>query len=169
MAYQSWSVVFGEQPSAAKWNILGTNDAYFDSIIGSGTAWSSWVPTFTNFTLGNGTLNYAKYVQLGKTVHIRLRVTLGSTSSMGSVPNFTVPVDLNGDYDRQAIEPVLATVILRDEAPAGVIGVALWNTASTIVLRYLSGTATLSNITSTAPFTWASTDSFYVAATYESV
>lgn len=29
MAYQSWSVAFGEQPSAAKWNILGTNDASF--------------------------------------------------------------------------------------------------------------------------------------------
>lgn len=29
MSYQSWSVVFGEQPSAAKWNILGTNDASF--------------------------------------------------------------------------------------------------------------------------------------------
>lgn len=26
MAYQSWSVVYQEQPSAAKWNILGTND-----------------------------------------------------------------------------------------------------------------------------------------------
>lgn len=30
MAYQSWSVVFGEQPSASKWNILGTNDAGFN-------------------------------------------------------------------------------------------------------------------------------------------
>lgn len=30
MAYVSWSVVFGEQPSAAKWNILGTNDASFN-------------------------------------------------------------------------------------------------------------------------------------------
>lgn len=30
MAYASWSVVFGEQPSAAKWNILGTNDASFN-------------------------------------------------------------------------------------------------------------------------------------------
>ncbi len=34
MAYSSWSVVFGEQPSAAKWNILGTNDAHFDNLIG---------------------------------------------------------------------------------------------------------------------------------------
>lgn len=33
MAYASWSVTFGEQPSAAKWNILGTNDAYFDEYI----------------------------------------------------------------------------------------------------------------------------------------
>lgn len=30
MAYTSWSVSFGEQPSAAKWNILGTNDASFN-------------------------------------------------------------------------------------------------------------------------------------------
>lgn len=30
MAYASWSVVFGEQPTAAKWNILGTNDASFN-------------------------------------------------------------------------------------------------------------------------------------------
>lgn len=29
MAYQAWSVVFGEQPTASKWNILGTNDASF--------------------------------------------------------------------------------------------------------------------------------------------
>lgn len=29
MAYTFWSVVFGEQPSASKWNILGTNDAGF--------------------------------------------------------------------------------------------------------------------------------------------
>lgn len=35
MAYSSWSVVFGEQPSAAKWNILGTNDAHFNDLIGS--------------------------------------------------------------------------------------------------------------------------------------
>jgi len=29
MAYNAWSVVFGEQPTAAKWNQLGTNDAGF--------------------------------------------------------------------------------------------------------------------------------------------
>lgn len=36
MSYAAWSVVFGEQPSAAKWNILGTNDASFND--GTGIA-----------------------------------------------------------------------------------------------------------------------------------
>lgn len=37
MAYASWSVVFGEQPTASKWNILGTNDASFNDGTGIGT------------------------------------------------------------------------------------------------------------------------------------
>lgn len=37
MAYSSWSVIYGEQPSASKWNILGTNDAFFYSYTGEGT------------------------------------------------------------------------------------------------------------------------------------
>lgn len=37
MGYQAWSVVFGEQPSAAKWNILGTNDASFNDGTGLNT------------------------------------------------------------------------------------------------------------------------------------
>lgn len=36
MSYAAWSVVFGEQPSAAKWNILGTNDSSFND--GTGIA-----------------------------------------------------------------------------------------------------------------------------------
>ena len=36
MAYVAWNVTFGEQPSAAKWNILGTNDASFNDGSGIG-------------------------------------------------------------------------------------------------------------------------------------
>lgn len=38
MAYASWSVVFGEQPSAAKWNIIGTNMAGFNDGTAIGNA-----------------------------------------------------------------------------------------------------------------------------------
>jgi hypothetical protein len=37
MAYTTWSVVFGEQPSAAKWNLLGSNDASFNDGTGINT------------------------------------------------------------------------------------------------------------------------------------
>lgn len=37
MSYSAWSVTFGEQPSASKWNILGTNDASFNNGTGIGT------------------------------------------------------------------------------------------------------------------------------------
>lgn len=46
--YQSWSVVFGEQPSAAKWNILGTNDAGFNN--GTALPVGSCVQTATGLT-----------------------------------------------------------------------------------------------------------------------
>lgn len=48
MAYASWSVVFGEQPSAAKWNILGTNDASFND----GTGIDNDVITDTKLVYG---------------------------------------------------------------------------------------------------------------------
>jgi hypothetical protein len=41
MAYVAWSVIFGEVPSASKWNLLGANDAAFNSgggVLGSGLA-----------------------------------------------------------------------------------------------------------------------------------
>ena len=67
MAYTAWSVVFGEQPSASKWNILGTNDASFNdgTGIGSGvisytkllsTIFSGQLVTTTNGGAGGGTL-----------------------------------------------------------------------------------------------------------------
>lgn len=53
--YTSWSVAFGEQPSASKWNIIGTNMASFDERIGSGlgsTSSSIWWEELGRTTLG---------------------------------------------------------------------------------------------------------------------
>jgi hypothetical protein len=42
MAYSAWSVIAGEQPTTSKWNILGTNDATFNTnFVGPGTINSS--------------------------------------------------------------------------------------------------------------------------------
>lgn len=80
MAYSAWSVVFGEQPSAAKWNILGTNDAHFNTWItgtryavgaiapaGTGSLATTGVgfqPKLIEFTLrsvGSTTVNYGGF------------------------------------------------------------------------------------------------------------
>lgn len=77
MAYQSWSVVYGEQPSAAKWNILGTNDAGFND--GTGIADDAITAPKINFG-GSGTGVW--WEEIGRT-------TLGSngdTISVTSLP-----------------------------------------------------------------------------------
>lgn len=90
MAYVAWSVTFGEQPSAAKWNILGTNDAFFDSLIGSGTALTTYSPSYANITVSNGTV-VAKYQTLGKMTDVRWSLTCGSTTAIATGNTVSLP------------------------------------------------------------------------------
>lgn len=57
MGYTAWSVVFGEQPSAAKWNILGTNDASFND--GTGIADGAITPAKRSGGFYAGTISGA--------------------------------------------------------------------------------------------------------------
>ncbi len=59
---------------------------------GSGWSWSNWTPSNANFTPGNGTLNYAKFIQVGKTIIARYSFTAGTTTSFGSSPTISLPV-----------------------------------------------------------------------------
>lgn len=86
MAYQSWSVVFGEQPSAAKWNILGTNDASFND--GTGIANGVIVPNHMNF--GAQT---ASQTTLGTTTSTSFVTTL---TTSGATPSVTATVPASG-------------------------------------------------------------------------
>lgn len=79
MAYSSWSVVFGEQPSAAKWNILGSNDASFND--GTGIATGAITATKIDWA-STGANAGIWWEELGRT-------TLGSagdTISVASLP-----------------------------------------------------------------------------------
>lgn len=186
MAYVSWSVVFGEQPSAAKWNILGTNDASFndgtgiaDGVIlpehllnGASSlntwAWDDWTPTLAN--LSGGTMTYAKYIQIGKTVFFQFIYTLGG-AGMGTAPTFTLPVTASSSLTTGAATGAnLGTVILQDtgsEQYGGrlflvsttICGMESWNAAATTVASQA--------ITSSVPFTWASTDVVNTQGFYE--
>lgn len=169
MAYSSWSVVFGEQPSAAKWNILGSNDDHFYGFLGDNLAWQSWTPTFTNLTVGNGTL-VSKYTRIGNTVHFRLSLVFGSTSAMGSGPLFTPPVAFNTGYSQRqqighlAIEDsgtasYFGGVRVRDAASPTEFQLFVYNAGGTY--------ATYTALTSTIPMTWTTNDTLMVVGTYE--
>ena len=106
MSYTSWSVIYGEQPSAAKWNILGTNDAEFDQRTSDGwtAAGETWVyasaddPTYTFTITGDKTAKYS--------AGMRIRLKQGGsylyfiiTKVAYSSPNTTVTVYGGTDYD----------------------------------------------------------------------
>lgn len=71
--------------------------AKLQSGTGSGWGMASWTPTWTNLTVGNGTVE-AKYVQVGKMVFCRVRVTFGTTTTIGGDVNFTLPVTASASY-----------------------------------------------------------------------
>jgi hypothetical protein len=133
-------------------------------------AWGSWTPTFTNFTTGNGTLNYAKYIQLGKTVHFRLKMTLGSTSAVTGGITFSLPVNVHSDLTA-AQDTLLCWGYARNTTlPVTYDLQAAWASSSSIILVAMNiGTTYLTNTTtsSTVPFTWATGHFFTVAGTYE--
>lgn len=138
---------------------------------GTGTtwAWQSWSPTWTNLTVGNGTVE-AKYTQTGKTVICRLSIIFGGTSAMSTAPRATLPVTA-ASYPgvTDDVFPI-GNVNILDSGTAYFVGVA--NIASTTEVRFdvqnSGGTYTTNaNITSTAPMTWTTNDGLYATLVYE--
>lgn len=133
---------------------------------GSSWAWQTWTPTLTNFTLGNGTLD-AKYIQIGKTVFGRFVFTLGSTSTMSTDPNFTLPIaaaaGLGADTSTFSGHILDAGVnrfpLLAFLSTGTNVGLFVHNTAGTYAAQ--------SAITSTVPMTWGTADKLCVCFTYE--
>lgn len=150
---------------------MGTNDAYFDSLVGSGTAWTSWTPTLTNFTVGNGTLA-CKYQQFGKTVYARFLFTLGSTSAVGTNPNtFTLPVTAAAIYGTTT-PIVIGTAYAYDQSATtsypGTIEVnSSTTTAGFKVINASATYGTAAGMTATIPATWTTSDIFVATIMYE--
>src|SRR5688500_13674507 len=57
-------------------------------------AWTSYTPTNTNVTVGNGTL-YAAYIQAGKTTTFVWALLFGSSTSLGGTIDIGLPVGPN--------------------------------------------------------------------------
>jgi hypothetical protein len=130
-------------------------------------AWTAYTPTYLNFTLGNGTIDFA-FTRIGKTIHVRGLITLGSTSVMGATPLISTPVSAA----TAAGAPLIAVTKYTDTGTAGYSGVAQLNTANffQLMVSNVAGTyPVLGSLSATVPYTWASTDVITINATYQGV
>jgi hypothetical protein len=139
-----------------------------DTSVGSGLlAWTSYTPTFNNFTLGNGTITYAKYAKLGKIVLLEVSVTLGSTSSVSGRIGVSLPVTASAGA---AGNRVTGSVQLAAGAGTSSVGsTAIAN--STQIDFYAVNTAgtyaVVANTSATVPGTWALNSFFSFKTFYE--
>lgn len=121
------------------------------------TAWTTYTPTFTNFTLGNGTITKARYSQVGKVVFLNVVVTLGSTSSVSGLIRFTTPTtivnsstnDSGGGLITDASASTSFTAIT-SVTSSTTLGVYAENSAGTYSVR--------TDTSSLIPMTWATGD-----------
>jgi hypothetical protein len=127
--------------------------------------WFNWTPSWTNLTVGNGTVTYAKFMQTGKTVHFKVRFVFGSTSSMGTSPYFTAPVTESSDYS--TFDPIGTAIFYDATATTYYEGLSTAQGSSAGIRPMRLSTNSLGSLTSTAPFTWATSDILLMQGTYE--
>lgn len=136
--------------------------------ISTGGTWTSFTPTWTNLSVGNGTVT-AKYLKVGGLVNFRIKLVWGSTTSISGRVSINYPV---APIDASAAETPIINVQFEDYGNAPTIGAILNASANTtsfsIFAVNTSGTyAGVSDLSSTAPFTWVTNDRIYVSGSYE--
>jgi len=131
-------------------------------------AWTTWSPSYTNITVGNGTV-VARYVQIGKTVIARFEFILGSTSTVGSNPTVSTPVT-GSSSGYSASNNSLGDFVILDSGNTRFFGTVTFGTTTTFgfLIHNTSGTYAFQDfISSTVPMTWTTGDVFGFQAIYE--
>jgi hypothetical protein len=129
----------------------------------------SWVPVWTNITVGNGTVT-AKYKQVGKRVDFHVVLTLGSGSSVSSNPNLTLPVTAAAYGDVSSGNPYIGIAHFEDNAVGSNEGtIDMPSTTTMRPLVYTTGGtyAGIAALGSAVPFTWGTGDEIILTGSYE--
>lgn len=127
-------------------------------------AWTSYTPVLSGGWLnGNGTWD-AKYIQIGKTVHVDGLFTLGSTTTKGVTLTVTLPVTA-ARTGRRTIGSAIAFL------GSGFYALTMLQNTTTTVTLYAINSATsysqAASVTTVIPATWGTGDSFHFSFTYE--
>ena len=122
--------------------------------------WISWTPVLSagagSFSLGNGTLS-ARYRYTGGQIAFIFRMLFGSTSSIGTNPGFTLPVNIEGTFSAYAVvgrgtlgvtngSAVADGVCYRTASSVNQVTIGTWNVGSTF--------PAITGATISTPFGW---------------
>ena len=123
---------------------------------GGFNAWASWSPTWTNLTVGDGTV-IALYTQIGKTVMCQIGFTMGSTSSISGSVSFTLPVSIN-----YGIDCLIGNAYIENSGVNGYCGFLKASSATKVALvtPKVTDEGKVASVNATVPFTWATADYF---------
>jgi hypothetical protein len=162
-------MAFANPTSVSTGDVL-TATRYNADVVGNwnmfGSAYTTFTPTLTNLTQGNGTL-VARERKVGRMVFFYVGFTFGSTSSMGAgLLSLTLP------YEAANIHSGVFTGYIEDTGTSEFVMAPIMRSSSTTVLTLgalnASGTyGSLSGVNTTTPMTWTTTDKFFVSGLYE--
>lgn len=150
-------LVWDTTTGATKKVLLSKASDLIESIVSP--AWQSWTPTLTNISGGTAT---AKYLQIGKTVWFRFRYVFAGAGLSGN-PNFSLPVAVAAGMGS---EDIIGSAILGDFGNNVYLGTAVVTT-NAVLVRGISTSGSILNLTSSVPFTWGNQDSLSVFGFYE--
>lgn len=132
-----------------------------------GGAWASYTPTFTN--LSGGTLNYGKYMQIGKTVFFKVKYTMSGTNISGLV-KVTAPVSIAQPSPSATSDTFSVVVEYVDFGGNAYPGIAAVDSSSAFSLYCVDASgsfASYAGINASKPLTWGNNDYFIVSGHYE--
>ena len=124
---------------------------------------TSFTPTWTNLTVGNGTLQYATYVRVQNLVYVQIYFILGSTSAVTGNIYFEAPVT------GVASQGVIGNCTFYDANTTANYSGICSQSGQFIQLLPTNASATYatnSAASATIPMTWASTDQIALQAVY---
>lgn len=128
--------------------------------------WQTYAPTWASGSnpqpaIGNGTL-VARYVQIGKWVHLRLRLIAGATTTFGTGDwSFSLPVNSVNLANVESFGPCVTL----DAGTAYKLDAA--NIASNASIMRIINIAAGSFYNPTSPMAWANTDFLNISITYQ--
>jgi hypothetical protein len=133
-------------------------------------AWSSFTPTLggTGWSLGTtGASAIGNFCQIGKTVHFGMRLVFGTSGATFGAgrPTVSLPVDAASDTP----DFIINIAYVDTSASIRYLGTADNAITQLDMFCWNAGGSYVSSlgVTSSVPFTWATSDAIFISGTYE--